>query len=121
MQKNIWNLPQYNNNTNVVVQKSSADTLTVTFPQASKENMMFFTDFILPSHIIKSWSREDYTKRMPTEFVTNGCATISNSRDEESLIFDLKNCPNTRIRYYQVKKYSLEKMQEDPGIMDFYV
>lgn len=121
MQKNIWDLPQYKNNANIVVQKSSADTLTVTFPQASKENMMFFTDFILPSHILKSWSREDYTKKMPTEFVTNSCATLSNSRDEKSLIFDLKNCPNTRIRYYQVKKYTLEEMQEDPGMMDFYI
>lgn len=121
MQKNIWNLPQYKNNTNVVVQKSSADTLTVTFPQASKENMMFFTDFILPSHIIKSWNWEDYIKKMPTEFVTNGCATLSNSRDEESVIFDLKNCSNTRIRYYQVKKYTLEEMQEDPWMMDFFI
>lgn len=121
MQKNIWDLPQYKNNANVVVQKSSADTLTVTFPQASKENMMFFTDYILPSHIIKSRNWEDYTKKMPTEFVTNGCATLSNSRDEESLIFDLKDCPNTRIKYYQVKKYTLEQMQEDPWIMDFYI
>lgn len=121
MQKNIWDLPQYKGNANVVIQKSSSDTLTVTFPQASKENMSFFTDFILPSHILKWQTRDDYIKTFPTNLVTNGCAQLTNSRDQKSLIFDLTDCKNTRLKYYQVKNYSLEQMQKDPGIMDFYI
>jgi hypothetical protein len=46
---------------------------------------------------------------------------LNNSRDQNSVIFDLSNCSDTRIKYYQVKKTTIEEMQDDPGIIDMYI
>jgi hypothetical protein len=38
--------------------------------------------------------------------VTNGCAKImSQTKDVNSLIFDLNSCEDTKFAYYQVKSY----------------
>lgn len=121
VQQNIWDLPQYRNYANIAVQKSSNSSLTVSFPQASPENIHFFTELILPVHIVKWWSWNEYTANFPLNFVTNGCASLANSRDPNSFIFNLSECPDSWLKYYQVKNYPLEKLMKDPGIVDIYL
>jgi len=34
----------------------------VTFPQASSDNMIFFTNFILPQHLLANKTRDEYVQ-----------------------------------------------------------
>lgn len=56
---NYRNLPHLGGYTNLQV---SADTASVrvTFPKASRDNMIFFTNFILPAHLLANKSLEEY-------------------------------------------------------------
>ncbi len=121
LQKNIWKLPHWASYENISIQKLSSNSLTITFPRASNENMQFFVYPIIPHHILadKEWSWfEDIFSKNP---VSNWCAKLNNSRDKNSVIFDVWNCPQTRIKYYQVKNTTIEEMQDDPGIIDMYI
>jgi hypothetical protein len=66
-------------------------------------------------------TREWYEQNFAKSPTYNGCARLSNSRDENSLIFDVSGCPKNWMKFYQVKKVSLEDIQSDPGIIDMYI
>ncbi len=121
LQKNKRWLPHGNMYENLIIQKLSSNSLTITFPRASKDNIQFFTNFILPSHIVgdKDWNW--YTTKFTATPVTNGCATLSSSRDKNSVIFDTWKCEKTWLKYYQVKNTTWDKIQDNPGIIDLYI
>lgn len=81
--------------------------ITITFSQPNVDNSIFFTNFILPSHILANQSLASYIEDFWTQPVSSGCATLQPSlTDPTSTVFDLKNCENTNLRYYQVKAFS---------------
>lgn len=121
LQNNIWALPHGDAYKDLVIQKLSNNSLTITFPRASPDNMQFFTNFIVPSHILAGKNWDYYIKNFGATPVTNSCATLSQSRDADSLIFDLIECPQTWLKYYQVKNTTLEKTTKDPWIVDLYI
>lgn len=121
LQKNKWSLPHGTLYQNLIIQKLSTNSLTVTFPRASKDNIEFFTNFLLPAHILKDTDWNGYTNKFSSTPITNWCATLSPSRDTSSLIFDVGWCPKTWLKYYQVKNTSVEKIRENPGIIDMYI
>ncbi len=121
LQQNIWSLPHGKAYENLAIQKLSSNSLTVTFPRASKDNMQFFVHAILPNHILANKERSRYEEEFAVAPITNGCSKLTNSRDTNSLIFDVGTCPDTRLKYYQVKNTTLESIAEDPGIIDMYI
>ena len=100
----------------------------VTFPTISSDNINFFTNAILPKHIVDSMSLDDYKEYFSLSPVTNGCAKImSQTKDVNSLIFDLNDCNDTNFAYYQVKSYesfedfeSFLKWKNQKAIVDAY-
>jgi Bacterial extracellular solute-binding proteins, family 5 Middle len=118
LQKNTRWLPFRQQYEGLSIQKISPTSFSVTFPRSSKDNTQFFTYPILPSHILEKKSREEYTKLFASKPVTAWCASINNSRDTQSVIFDVGNCRDTWLKYYQVKNISPEQLEKDPGIID---
>lgn len=121
LKNNIWGLSHGKSYDNISIQKLSSNSVSITFPRASKDNMQLFLNFILPAHILEwkdwQWYESTFTKNP----ITNWCGKLTNSRDNNSVIFDVGNCPNTWIKYYQVKNTSFDKIQKDPGIIDIYM
>lgn len=104
LRNNMWklfSLTQYNT---VVVEKDVNNALKVTFPSASSDNILFFTNYILPKHILINAELIDYKSIFAFNPVYSNCANlVSQSKDEYSLIFNLVNCPQSNLNYYQVK------------------
>ena len=101
------------------------DVLIITFPSATENNRAFFQFPIIPLHIIQDYTLEQYVTTFAINPVTIGCANLQNSKDNQSIIFNLSSCPNTNINYYQIKSFSDHaQLQEAVGknkpIVGFY-
>jgi len=58
----------------------------------------------LPQHALIEPNLDMYQQSFAIEPVYNNCAKIkSQSTDQYSLIFDLSNCDNTNLGFYQIK------------------
>ncbi len=97
-------IPSLNQYTDIKVTKDANNTLKVTFPSASSDNKIFFTNFILPQHILINSDLHDYTSMFAFKPVYTNCSNlVSQSNDEYSLVFNLVNCNQTNLNFYQVK------------------
>ena len=97
---------QYLNTWNSVTVSLEDDKVKVSFPTISEDNFNFFTNAILPKHIVDSMDLDTYKNYFSLAPVTNGCAKIMpQSKDVNSLIFDLNDCGDTNFAYYQIKSY----------------
>ncbi len=80
--------------------------VTVTFPQASIDNMIFFTNFILPQHLLANTSRDDYISKFGQSPVGTSCVHIKpTTHDTSSVVFDFESCKDIPLKYYQVKQF----------------
>ncbi len=76
----------------------------VVFKNSSEDNTLFFTNYILPKHALIDPSLEMYQQSFAIEPVYNNCAKIkSQSTDQYSLIFNLADCDNSNLWFYQIK------------------
>ncbi|MDR0607335.1 MAG: hypothetical protein LBG52_03075 [Candidatus Peribacteria bacterium] len=100
--------------------------VNITFPTATPDNINFFTNAILPKHILANASLDQYRTNFALAPIRNTCATIlSQNKDINSLIFDLTTCENTNFAYYQIKNYgTFEDFETSQGgknsIVDVY-
>ena len=80
------------------------DKVKVTFKNSSQDNTLFFTNYILPRHALIEPNHEMYVYSFWLQPVYNNCAKIKDQTiDQNSLIFDLSNCIDTNLLYYQLK------------------
>lgn len=97
-----------------VTPDSINNQIVIVFSEPNVDNAIFFTNFILPSHILANQTLATYIEDFWIQPVTSWCATLQPSlTDPTSTVFDLQNCEDTNIRYYQVKAFSeLEDIKE---------
>lgn len=99
--RNISLLNQY---APITVAKDANNTLKVTFPTVSSDNILFFTNYILPKHMLINAELRDYTSLFAFKPVYTNCSNlVSQSNDEYSLVFNLVNCNQSNLNFYQVK------------------
>jgi hypothetical protein len=80
--------------------------VNVTFPTTTADNASFFTNYLLPKHILANASLDQYRTDFALAPIWNDCASIlSENKDVNSLIFDLNKCDDTNFAYYQIKNY----------------
>ena len=97
---NLAQLEKYSN-LDIVM---DGDQVKVTFKNSSQDNTLFFTNYILPKHALIEPNYDMYQQSFSLEPVYNNCAKIKpQTVDQNSLIFDLSNCMDTNILYYQLK------------------
>lgn len=96
----IKNLEAYKN---IKIEKNGAK-LKVIFPSPSTDNKVFFTNYILPKHVLGEATLQDYINKFSMEPIYTNCANIvSQTTDQYSLIFNLINCKDTNLNFYQIK------------------
>ncbi|MDR2189933.1 MAG: hypothetical protein LBP53_01795 [Candidatus Peribacteria bacterium] len=115
---NIWNT------VNVALEDGK---VKVSFPTATPDNVNFFTQYLLPKHMLGTATLDQYRTDFALAPVWNTCASIlSQNKDINSLIFDLTKCDMTNFSYYQIKNYgSFEDFDatlqgEKKSIVDVY-
>ena len=102
--------------------------IIISFPTATLDNANFFVNAVLPKHVVESMDLDTYKNYFALSPITNWCAKImSQSKDVNSLIFDVNACEDTKFAYYQVKNYgsfeNFEKFLEwknEKAIVDAY-
>ncbi len=101
--------------------------LRVSFPNSSIDNILFFTNFILPQHKLHSTDFESYVAEFSRNPVRTNCAKLEpQNKDPNSLIFNLLECPSSSLNYYQIKSFkSFEAFQKSfaqsqQSIIDMY-
>lgn len=93
-------LEKYNN----IEVELKDNTVQINFPSETKDNLNFFTHYILPQHALLEPNIDMYQQSFALETVYNNCAKIfSQSKDQYSLIFDLNKCSDTNLGFYQIK------------------
>jgi len=101
---NIWNIPALNKYGEIEVSQSNDGKLKVVFSQASIDNTLFFTNYVLPRHALFSADLTNYQKDFSITPVYTNCAHIMpQSTDQYSLVFDLSNCEDSYLWFYQIK------------------
>lgn len=100
-----------------------ADQVKVVFKNSSQDNTLFFTNYILPKHALLEPNEMMYKQSFALEPVYNNCAKIKpQTTDQDSLIFDLSNCSDTSLWYYQIKKVkSFETFKESLSQMNWSI
>lgn len=100
-----------------------ADQVKVVFKNSSQDNTLFFTNYILPKHALLEPNKDMYSQSFAIEPVHDGCAKIkSQTTDQDSLIFDLSNCNDTSLWYYQIKMLkSLSSFKESLSQMNWSI
>ena len=105
IRKNRWELPSLNTWSSVGVTLED-DRVKVSFPTRSIDNANFFTNAILPKYTVDLMDLDTYKNYFSLYPVTDWCAKImSQTKDVNSLIFDLNECSDTNFAYYQIKRY----------------
>ena len=127
IRKNRWEIQSLNTWNSVSVSLED-DKVNVVFPTKSIDNVNFFVNAILPKHVVDTMNLEEYKNYFSVSPVTDWCAKImSQTKDVNSLIFDLNECDDTNFAYYQVKNYenfenfeNFLKWKNEKAIVDAY-
>jgi len=113
LRQNRWEVPSLNAWNSISVSLEDGK-VKVVFPTMNPDNLNFFVNAILPKHIVEWMDLNTYRNYFSLAPVMNGCAKIMpQTKDINSLIFDVNNCSETKFAYYQVKNYwSFENFEE---------
>ena len=100
----MWKIPLLSQYNDITIVKDVNNTLKVSFTTKSSDNILFFTNYILPQHILINTDINDYTSIFAFKPVYTNCANlVSQSNDQYSLVFNLVNCNQSNLNFYQVK------------------
>lgn len=101
--RTIPGLETYKNISVIIVDNK----VQVVFPQASIDNMIFFTNFILPQHLLANKTRDEYVQLFAQNPVGTSCVRLKPvTHDASSIVFDFESCADTTLKYYQVKQFA---------------
>ncbi len=125
---NMWKLPALTQYNTITIEKDANNTLKIIFPTTSSDNILFFTHYILPKHILINAELIDYRNIFAFNPTYTNCGNlVSQTKDEYSLVFNLVNCPQSNLNYYQIKNLlSFEAFKNDfetagKSIVDAYI
>ncbi|HCB51844.1 TPA: hypothetical protein DEP21_04755 [Patescibacteria group bacterium] len=126
--KNKWSIKWLNAYKDIKISRESGNQIKITFPSASVDNRHFFTNYILPKHILTDFDFQSYREIFSIQPTYTNCANIvSQTSDQYSLIFNAVNCKDTHLNFYQIKnlisfdsfKQSVESKAD--SIVDVYI
>ncbi len=101
--ENVWNLPYLEKYQNIT-SKVDGSEIRFTFPSSSIDNMIFFTNFILPQHVLANQEYTRYTSNFANTLTSSTCVQLDTWwSDVRSAIFDLSQCDDFNLKFFQVK------------------
>lgn len=88
----------------ILVSRDVAWKIQISFPNKSQDNVLFFLNYLLPKHILANYTLDDYKWVFATQPVYTNCSNLmSQTKDPHSLIFNLVNCEDSYLNFYQIK------------------
>jgi len=128
LRQNKWDIPWWKTYKDIKITKETNNKLKVVFSSASPDNILLFTNYILPRHSLANFDVDQYKNFFSTRPIYTNCANlVAQTTDEYSLIFNLVNCEDTKLNFYQIKNaISFDKFRgsiNDGGdsIIDAYI
>ena len=104
IRNNKWNIGWLDVYKGITVLKDTDNKIKISFLTESRDNMLFFSHYILPQHILQEYDLENYKTMFGVHPVYTNCANVvTDSVDSYSLIFNLANCTDTNLNFYQIK------------------
>lgn len=128
LRNNMREVPLLDQYKDITIIKDVNNTLKITFNNKSSDNILFFTNYVLPKHILVNTEFADYKSLFALKPVYTNCANlVSQSNDAYSLVINLVNCNQTNLNFYQIKnnnsfesfKKSIENWWQ--SIIDAYI
>ena len=126
IRQNAWEIKSLTSYQSLKVEKEEW-RIKITFPTSTTDNNYFFTNYILPNHILWTALYWDYIWAFAAAPITSSCGKLQpKSSDDQSLVFNLMWCENTKLWYYQIKNYdnfevfSKSVIEEWNRIVDMY-
>lgn len=126
IRQNIWNIKPLTAYQEIKVEQE-AERIKITFPTSTTDNNYFFTSAILPKHILEHAQYNDYIGAFAANPITSACGKLQpKSNDPQSLVFNLMQCEDTNLAFYQIKNYedfesfSKSVLEENSTIIDLY-
>ncbi len=111
---------------NIDVNKEE-DWVAVSFPNWSADNKIFFSEFILPKHILE-WEENfwQYIESYWPDPIGTNCASIEQwTSDPNSIVFNMSECEDSYVRFYQAKRFNdieeFKNYQQSSDIVDLYI
>lgn len=105
IKENNRSLPQLDGYKNINI-TAQPDHIMVQFPFASIDNRSFFTQGILPAHIVSKFSHAEYLQLFSQNPIVSGCGALQTSNDKNSSIIDVSSCLQNRFKNYQYKQFT---------------
>lgn len=125
--KNKWWLKWLSIYKDIKISRENPKELKLVFPTASADNKLFFTNYILPKHILQGFDLQNYKDVFSAQPTYTNCANIAQTSDQYSLIFNLLNCKESHLNFYQIKNLITFENFSDGGnsaknrIVDVYL
>jgi ABC-type transport system substrate-binding protein len=105
LKENFRSIPEHDSYKGINIQ-AYRNSITIDFPFASIDNYLFFTNPILPTHVVSNISYSDYIAQFPNKFVNSSCAKLAGSNHNvKDSIVDLSKCPEQSVKFYQNKSF----------------
>ena len=124
LKENIWKIPTLNVYGKTEITKQD-NALKVTFPKQSVDNILFFTNSILPKHVLEDQTMEFYLKTFAKQPIYISCAILDLVKSHNNnYIFDVTECSQYYPKILQVKSFadeteSVTYLQNKDTIVDF--
>lgn len=121
---NYRNIPHLDGYGNIQITTENNE-LKFIFPRASRDNLIFFTNFILPAHILANISLEEYMIRFLQDPVGSTCVRLQTTgKDLDNYVFDLSTCTDFSLKNYQIMWFKdnavmQQYIQDNNQIIDF--
>lgn len=125
LKNNKRSLPNLENYAKIDIAKIEDNKLKIEFPNASADNQWFFSNPLLPKHILEDKDLNYYTDQFATQPIYISCAVLDLVRSKNNnIVFDLTQCSQLLPKLLQVKRFdSKESMdiytRSPESIMDY--
>jgi hypothetical protein len=125
LKDNIWKIPDLNSYSKAEIIRTDDNTIKVSFPKQSVDNILFFTHPLLPKHVLEGQNLDYYLKTFAKQPIYISCAILDlvKSRDK-NFVFDITSCPELYPKIIQVKSFedqnqAISYMQKENNIIDY--
>ncbi|HMY80276.1 MAG TPA: hypothetical protein PK048_00340 [Candidatus Absconditabacterales bacterium] len=127
LKENLWKIPELSSYAKTEITQLDDQTLKVSFPKQSIDNMLFFTNSLLPKHSLENQTLDYYLKTFAKQPIYISCSVLDLVKSHDNnYIFDVSACQDLLPKIIQVKSFETEGqavayLQNPDSIIDYFV
>lgn len=125
LKENIWKISDLNAYSKVEITQTSNSTLKISFPKQSRDNILLFTNPLLPKHILGDKDVDYYLKTFAKQPVYISCAVLDLLKSRDSnFIIDVSQCKDLYPKIIQLRMFpdenrAISYLQTKDSIVDY--